>query len=191
MQIEKINKNKLEVIINIEDLEENHISIQSFMSEAIEHQSLFLEILNFANKQVGFNLKNCEIIVEAFSVPSKNSFILIITRLPNSYALYLSKMKYRKLQLNKSFWFKFDTFETLCAFCNLFPKNLEVISSLYLLEDNYFVHLNFSHLKDLIKVMLIGSEFSDCIYNNEYFIDENAKVIIKNYAIQTCQKYFI
>ncbi|MGN1310138.1 MAG: adaptor protein MecA [Clostridia bacterium] len=191
MQIEKINENKLEVIINVADLEEKDITLQSFMSETIENQSLFLEILNFADKQVGFNLKNCEIIVEAFSIPSKNSFILIITRIPSSSALYLSKTKYSRLKLNKSFWFKFNDFETLCAFCNLFPKNINVISSLYLLEGNYFIHLEFSHLKDLIRVMLIGSEFSDCIYDSEYLIDENAQTIIKDYAIKTCQKFFV
>lgn len=191
MQIEKINENKLEVIINIEDLIKNNISIHSFMSESIENQSLFLEILNFANKKIGFNLENCEIKVEAFSLPARDSFILIITRIPTNCVFHLSKTIQKKFKYNKSYLFKFKNFENLCVFFNLIPKDLKAISSLYLLNNSYFVYFKFTHLKDLIKVMLIGSEFSDCIHNNKFLIDENAQLIIKDSAIQTCQKYFV
>ena len=50
MQIEKINNNKLKVILNIDDLEENNIDLNTFMANSLESQELFLDILDLAEE---------------------------------------------------------------------------------------------------------------------------------------------
>jgi len=190
MQIKKINENKLEVTINIEDLNKKNIDINSFMSENIELQSLFLEILNYANTKIGFNLKNCEIIIEEFLLPTKETFVLIITKIPNNVLFNISKKKYKKLKLNKSIWFKFNNFETLCTFTTLI-NNLNVLSSLFILDNTYYIFFKFANIKDLLKVILVGSEFADDIYNNNFLINENSEIIIKDFTLQTFKKFFV
>ena len=41
MKFEKINDNQMRVIISIQDLEDNDISLHDFMSNSLESQDLF------------------------------------------------------------------------------------------------------------------------------------------------------
>lgn len=191
MQIEKIDENQLEVTLNFEDLKKNNISLHSFMCNSIESQNLFFDILNFADEEVGFNLKNYEVIIEAFSVPAKSSFVLLITRIPQVTYLHISKSEYGTFRASKSFWIKFDNFENFCMFCTALKNNLSIISSLYLLDDCYFLHIKVNKIKYFFRVLSIATEFADYIYDNNYILDENAEVLIKDCAIKTCKKYFV
>ena len=44
MKIEKITENKIRVIINSEDLDENNTDIHALMTKSLETQDLFLEM---------------------------------------------------------------------------------------------------------------------------------------------------
>ena len=59
MKIEKLTDNKIRIIISTEDLKEKNIDLHTFMAEAIESQTIFLEMLNQAEKEVGFVTKGC------------------------------------------------------------------------------------------------------------------------------------
>lgn len=191
MQIEKINNNQLEITLNIEDLRKNNISLHSFMCNSVESQNLFFNILNYADKEIGFSLENYEVIIEAFSIPIKSSFVLLITRVPKSATLHISKKKYGTLKLSKAFFVRFNNLDDFCMFCNSLNGNLEAKSSLYLLHNYYFLHIKIAHIKDFMKVVFAVNEFSDCIYDKDFLLDENADCIIEDFAIQTCKKYFV
>ena len=79
MQIEKINNNKLKVVLNLDDLENNNIDLNSFMSNSIESQELFLNILDLAEKDLNFYTNNSKLIIESVSL-SNNIFIITITK---------------------------------------------------------------------------------------------------------------
>ena len=190
MQIEKINENQLEVTLNIEDLKSKNISLHSFMCNSSESQNLFFDILNFADEEIGFNLKNHEVIIEAFSVPTKNSFVLLITRVPKITYLYPSKILFGNFKFNKSFWIKFNTLEEFCMFCNFLKDNSNIKASLYLLDNCYFLHIKANSIKKYFKLLNESYEFANYIYGQDFILDENAKSIVKNCAIQTAQKYF-
>lgn len=190
MQIEKINENQIEVILTLDDLKENNISIHSFMCNSSASKNLFLKILSFANNEIGFNLKNYEIIIEAFSVPNQNSFVLFITRVPHSIYLHPSKIN-NKFVSNKSFWVRFNSLDDFCMYCNSLKNNLKAQSSLYHLDDCYFLHIKSNNLKDYFKILTMTKEFSSSIYNNEFILDENAEIIIRTSAIEMCKKYFV
>lgn len=191
MQIEKINNNQLEVILNLNDLTENNISLHSFMCNVLNSKDLLFNILGFANKEIGFSIKNHEIVIEAFSLPEKSSFVLLITRIPKTTYLHLSKHKYGKYKLSKSFWIKFNCFEDFCMFCNFLKNSSNIKTSLFFLDGCYFLYTQISSIKNLEKTLLIASEFSNYIYNNDFILDENAEAIIKNFAIETSKKYFV
>ena len=190
MKIEQIHKNKIKIILSLEDLNKKNINLNTFMSEPIEAQPIFLEILNVANKKLKFNLNNYEILIDEFSIPLKNLFIVIITRIQKTTQLHISKIIYPKLKLNKYIWFQFTDFENLCGFSNSLSKNKKISSSLYLLNHTYYLLFKITHLKYLLNILLIGSEFSDSILTNTFMLNKNAELIIKNSAIQICQQYF-
>lgn len=190
MQIEKINENQLEVTINTEDLKRKNISLHSFMCNSSESQNLFFDILNFADEEIGFNLKNYEVIIEAFSVPSKSSFVLLITRIPKVTYLYPSKNYFGNYKFNKSLWIKFNNLQEFCMFCKSLEDNTNIKASLFLLDNCYFLHIKANNIKNYFYLLNEAYEFSNNIYRQNFIINENAEAIIKYSAIQTANDFF-
>lgn len=52
MKIEKIAENKIRIILDSHDLEEKNIDLHTFMSDSIESQDLFYDMLDKAEKEV-------------------------------------------------------------------------------------------------------------------------------------------
>lgn len=71
MKIEKLNENKIRITLNMEDLSERDIDYHSFMSNSIESQGIFLDMLNTAEKEVGFNTDDCRIMIEALALKDR------------------------------------------------------------------------------------------------------------------------
>ena len=80
LQIEKITENKIKITLNIKDLKEKNIDLHTFMSNSIESQDLFYDMLNKAEKEVGFETKDYKLMIETLAIPNGN-FILTVTRL--------------------------------------------------------------------------------------------------------------
>ena len=71
LQIEKINENKIRITLNIKDLQEKNIDLHSFMSNSIESQDLFYDMLDKAEKEVGFETKDYKLVIEAIAIPNR------------------------------------------------------------------------------------------------------------------------
>ena len=80
MKFEKLNENKLRIIISSQDLLDKHIDFHSFMSNSLETQDIFLDILDKAEKEVGFITKNHKVRIEAFAMNNED-FIFTVTKL--------------------------------------------------------------------------------------------------------------
>lgn len=55
MKIEKLNENKIRITLDMNDLAEKDIDFHAFMSNPIESQNLFLDMLEQAEKEVRFS----------------------------------------------------------------------------------------------------------------------------------------
>jgi len=84
VQIKKINNNKLKVILSSRDLNEKNIDIDSFLSNSIESQDLFFEILDLAEEEYDFNIEDNKAVVETISLDN-NIFVLTITKLKTNF----------------------------------------------------------------------------------------------------------
>ena len=80
MKIEKLNEDKIRITLNLEDLKEKDIDFHSFMSNSIESQEIFLDMLEEAEREVGFVTDDYRIMIEALAMKDGN-FILTVTRL--------------------------------------------------------------------------------------------------------------
>lgn len=210
MKFEKLNENKLRITLNISDLTDKNIDYQSFMANSIDTQKLFLDMLEKAEKEVGFDTKDYKIMIEAL-VTSKGDFIVTVTRFMPSEDLSIPstsrkktlkiKRKYTQIVKNRLVY-SFNSFDDFCLFCNSLDvniiKNINKISkniSLYFFKDTYFLLLNnintdYKYTKSFVTKL---SEFATYMHNPnilEYRLREYGKVIIENRAIRTCVKYF-
>lgn len=208
MKFEKLNENKIRITFNTQDLMEKHIDFHSFMSNSKESQNLFLDMLDEAEKKVGFVTKDYKLRIEALAL-SNGSFIITITRFgKNMEAVQQQPKKAKNLKINrkkidissKQLIYKFSTFDDFCNFSNFvskMPELLQVAKSiiLYSFNDAYYLYISKINTNNekLAKLYAIISEFGTYVDNSEIFarvILERGKVAVKNNAIATCAKFF-
>lgn len=74
MRIEKLTENKIRFILNLDDLKENNIDLHSFMSSSIETQDLFCNMLDKAEKEIGFETKDYKLMIEAIASAERHFY---------------------------------------------------------------------------------------------------------------------
>ena len=201
MQIEKINENKIRIILNIQDLQEKNIDLHSFMSDSIESQDLFCDVLKLAEKEIGFITNDYKLLVEALAIPEGN-FILTITRiLPDNIKKNL-KVKRKNLNsfTNLSIY-SFNTFDEYLEFCTaLNSDKLHTYafikkSILYLYNSKFYLclYVNSEDIFSFKQIHFLIIEFGIHINNSELFerkLKEYGKIVFKKNAINNSVKYF-
>lgn len=122
MKFEKINKDKIKVTLDNEDLIKNCIDLHSFMSNSKESHSLFLDVLEKAEKDYGFSTENYNLKVETLAL-SDGNFILTITRILESdlqnHELLEKKLRVTRKKHNEKISVAIYKFNTFDDFCNL------------------------------------------------------------------------
>lgn len=207
MKIEKLTDNKIRIILGVDDLENKNMTIQEFMSDTLKYQGFFIEILNKAEKEVGFITKGYKLLIEAFSSPD-GVFVFTITKYSkNSENEYKNKKKIISVKRktvnlsNTCTIYCFNSFDEFCNFCNYINhkdisiRNISKNISLYLYKNKYYLILskiNVEHPK-LKQFYALISEFAKLIGHSQNFegkLIEHGKVIIKRNAISTAIKFF-
>lgn len=208
MKIEKLNENKIRILLRQEDFIDKSIDIQKLLLTSPESQSLFLEILDRAKKEVGFDTDGYKLLIEAY-FQNDDIFIFTITKYIESNNKLKSKpkkylaVKRKSQNLNSSCYiYQLNNFEDFCDFCDFVNKNDNInlkglfkTAILYLYNNTYYLvidGINLSHKSlDLFHSSLL--EFSNvltCMKNFNFKLKEHGKVIIKNNAIHTGIRYF-
>lgn len=198
MQFEKINEDKIRIIFNIQDLKDKNINYQEFMANPIASQTIFLDMLSQAEKEIGFVTNNYQLMIEALA-SSDGSFVLTITRSKEAKARGTKKLKAKPklLSLNDplpTLIYKFNNFDDFYDLCNFItdehasklPKTFHK-AILYEYNEELYLLLKTSPKADIKEVKYIISlinEFSNnIVQTSELFqnkLTEYGKIIIKN-----------
>lgn len=149
MQIEKVNKNKLKVILNTNDLKENHIDLNTFMANSLESQELFLDILDLAEEEFGFYVDNSKLVIESVSL-ANNIFIFTITKLSEN-----------KHTISQNYIYSFNTFDQIASIFSFMDKNS--FSNIYTYNNKFYLIID----KDN-KLNTILEEFSNSKIDSYY-----------------------
>jgi negative regulator of genetic competence, sporulation and motility len=171
MKIQKINENKIRVIFDCEELEQNHISIHSFLSKSKESKILIENLIHKAEKEFKFPI-NSEIDYDLFSFCNK-VFILVITK--------QKKNPFDEYDSNYIF-LKFDNINDFFEFSELikyYTDTQELYCSFFRLKNFYYLRINLNKKNDLWKRSFISiiSEFKSPIFLNSIstaYFNENA-----------------
>lgn len=207
MKFEKLNENKIRITLNTQDLVDKNIDFHSFMSNSQESQNLFLDMLDEAEKKVGFVTKDYKLRIEALAM-SDGNFVLTITRFGKNVDSIVKpsksknlRIKRKKLDMNSSqLIYRFDTFEDFSNFSTCISKldgfySISKSMILYSYKNAYYLcfsNINTSH-PSVKRLYTIISEFGTYIDDSELFarkLIECGKVVMKNNAIKNCVKFF-
>lgn len=205
MRFEKLNEDKIRITLSHEDLIKKNIDFHSFMSNSIDSQDLFFDMLKEAEKEIGFVTKDYLIRIEALAMAC-GDFILTVTRtLPDKTKNNIRKkvhIKRKNVKLDSSqFIYYFANFEDYCSFAQFFNKsgfkssNLAKNILLYEYKNGYYLSINGINLEypNLKKLFSCITEFATFVNHSEVFaskLSESGKLIMKHNAIKTGIKYF-
>lgn len=208
MKIEKLNENKIRIILSNKDLLEKNINFNSFMSNSAEAQDLFLDMLEEAEERVGFVTKDYKIKIEALAM-ADGDFVLTITRfnqkdssdatLGQKSKKVTAKRKVAPLD-SESLVYEFNSFDDFCLFSSFVAPikelgNIAKSTQLYTYNSKYyllFTKLNHEH-PYIRNFYTLITEFGTFINHSDLFaskLHERGKLIIKNNAIKICTKHF-
>ncbi len=175
MKIEKLNENKIRITFNHSDLEKNNVDVHSFMSNSIESQSLFLHLLDEAEREIGFITDNYKLSIEALAL-SNGNFILTVTRIEKEI-LKSTRVQARRKTLtetNQVLVYQFANFDDFCNFTNFLsvslPKFVEYLSecnSLYQYQDCFFLVLENFDKNYVSAISSVISEFGMYVQNSD------------------------
>lgn len=210
MKLEKLTENKIRVILSIEDLEKNNITFEDFISNAVKFQTFFVNMLDKAEKELGFSTKDYKLLIESFS-SSDEYFVFTITRFTkDSYKKSFTNLgktvtvRKKKINLSTSnLVYSFKSFDEFCYFCEAIKSSTKLNKkqkiakdiSLYLYNNTYylvFIDINTENPNNKSFYYYL-SEFSIQISGKKDFnakLKEHGKLIIKHNAITTGIKYF-
>ena len=211
MKFEKVNENKIRITLSIRDLEEKDIDFHDFMSNSIETQDLFLDMLEEVEEKVGFKTRDCKVKIEALAM-TENSFVLTVTRvLPDGnkktlYAIPKKKPKAKRKVNNINepcLVYKFNSFDDYCNFIEYMARNVLVDSvnlagniCLYTYNDGYYLvlsNLN-TEYKNISGFFTAITEFAVYIPEPDLYVHriyESGNLFIKNNAFKKSFSYFL
>ena len=210
MRFEKLSENKIRITLTLNDLKDKDIDFHDFMSNPLETQDLFLDILNEAKEQIGFNTTNYQIRIEALAMID-GDFVVNITRMSkadNSISTpYTQKKKFkvrRKAVSTKSEQaiYKFESFDDYYFFLQYLSQKklykthlIAKTIAMYFYKDAYYLILNDidSNNIDILDFYSSIIEFATYVTNSQLLISkikECGKVIFKDNALKSGLKYF-
>ena len=211
MKFEKLNENKIRITMSMQDLEEKDIDFHAFMSNSLETQDLFLDMLAEAEEKIGFRTRNCRVKIEALAM-TENDFIVTVTRFPvntlkkQAYASPKKKLKVkRKANTIQSDYliYRFPNFDDYCVFIeylvtNQFMDSYKIAKklSVYTYQNAYFliledINANYPKAKSFFSII---SEFATYVLNPELFVHKLFEVgtpFMKNNAFKKSFTHFI
>lgn len=209
MKIEKLSENKIRITLSHQDLAQKNIDFHSFMANSIDSQDLVFDVLDEAEKEIGFVTKNYQIRIEAIAITG-GDFILTVTRSLPETTNKVSSLSRKKVNVKRKrcdyeasqLVYSFFTFDDFCNFIEFFSSNHLPVTNiaksivLYEYKNTYYlvfkqINLNYQYLKKLCSSI---TEFATYKTNPDLFIVkliERGNVIMKNNAIKTGIKHFV
>lgn len=207
MKIEKLNEDKIRITLNMEDLKENDIDFHSFMSNSVESQELFMDMLDKAEKEIGFKTEDYRVMIEALAMKNGN-FVLTVTRLAEEKA----KNIYKKKKLNikrkspeinsKKAIYCFESFDEFCDYCHFINDDILTIVeelanriSLYQYNEKYYLvfenlNMNVNLLKSFSSSITEFARFINGSILFESKLTEYGSIVFQDHAISQCFKHF-
>lgn len=189
MKFEKITDTKIKIILSLRDMKLNNVSAESIFSNSASSQKLLQNMLNEAEKEIGFETGDSKLLVEAV-MSSDEECTFTITKISDEVPCCL--------QNSNAFIFKFDNFDDiidLCTFLNnlsfLCLKDISKNFSLIYYNNTYYLKFietgNSSIVKDYIKTLFdeFGQDVSHSI-SIDGFLNEYGKIIFSKDAIIKC-----
>lgn len=207
MRIERINENKIKVLIDADEAMANNLTLKDVTDNTKEAQKMFWQVLRLAEENMDFSVGSAKLFVE--TIPScKEGIGMMITKVCTEEDInkavdncsYKGKIKRSELKPVKNndnrkrkYIFKFESFDAVCDGAGQLVKRYFGISTLYKYDEAFYLYLVPSDPISLCEAETVLSEFAVKQSNGQYLhgrLNEYGKVMIENNALDILSEYF-
>ena len=159
MKIEKIDENKIKVVLSYDDILLLNLDITEVTPDSENAEKLFSDILNKASSEIGFSVSDSRFMIEA--IPSyKEGYVMFVTKLE----------KQRKTaELCKAIY-SFSSMEILKAAYEIIKDKFEGKFKIYSLDRAYYLVLYSVQGGDFDYIRVLLVDFGKYIKTPEIFI---------------------
>ena len=203
MKFEKLSEYKLKITLSNDELPNSNGDLESFMSNPSEARKSFLDILDKAEDEVGFFVGDHKVRIDAKSQYNGECIFTITKLIPKKKTLKkATPVRVSTNRRDNCVIYSFTDIEHFINFCNFIKKQKITrlkdfckYTELYKLNTKYYLVFNQinNEYKYLAKIYSCMTEFADFFSSQEtmiYMLKERGTLVIKNNAIQICQKSF-
>ena len=203
MKFEKLSEYKLKITLSSDELGNGKNDLDNIMSDPSSARKSFLNILDKAEDEVGFHIGNNKVRIDA-RYQYNGDFIFTVTKLIPKKKEH-KKVKPHKIPTNKNnncLLYSFDDIENFFNLCIFFKQqkinklnNFCKTVELYKLNKNYYlvcngINNNYEHIGKLYSCITEFGKFYSSQSESIFMLKERGDLIIKNNAIQICQRNF-
>lgn len=207
MKIERINANKIKVLIDDNEAKEWNITPKKISQNTPEAQQMFRRAINMAKESIDFSIDGAKLFVE--TIPFYTDGIgMLITRVCNDNELkeavnncsYKGKIRRSELRADtekpvrrRKYIYKFEDFDTLCAAAGELDGKYRGHSALYKLDERFYLYLIPMDAVSICEAGILLCEFAERIPHGQYIhgrLNEYGTVMIEKNAINILNKYF-
>ncbi len=196
MKLERVTQNKIKITLTGDEMQMWHLDIEKISSNAPEAKEFFLNIIEKAEKELNFDVKDSQLLVEAV-MKSEVSVIHISKIFPDSeeYNKILNgklkkievRVRHKAPSQSKNTVFKFKKIDDTADACRLIQANFEGYSSFYKMDSAFYLVMENYNCTDQ-QTLCTLSEFGVQIENFNVTVgklNEYGQLIIKDKAIET------
>ena len=201
MRIERVGENKIRIFVSYDDLEERDIDLEAFNYNSPETQELFLDLMEQAEIELGFESQESQLCIEAVS-DVDHGFVITITRMDEENEFEsiqkFIKNRYKKKDLTAKkktanicstmVIYAIESFDDLCFLCSVINPLFTGRSKAYSLDKTYYLVLTGieGNVRDQKQFDSILSEYADKMSNVDFFegyLNEYGKQLMSGNAI--------
>lgn len=207
MRIEKINDNKIKVMIDSEEAKAWNVSFKNISENTPQVQEMFWTAIRLAEKNVDFSVNGAKLFVEAVKAEEEDGgFGMLITRVCSedelkdaisncSYRGRLKRTELKREQTAKSrkHIYRFRDFETVCAAVEEISELYAGESVLYKCDGVFYLYLIPAEGCLFYDAEALLLEFGSKVHSEQYThgrLNEYGEKMIAKDAVEVMQEYF-
>lgn len=207
MEVERISENKIKVLIDNQEAKELNISEKMLARNTPEIQRMFRRAIAIAEERMDFSIEGAKLFVE--TIPSYTDGIgMLITKVCTERELqtavdncsYKGKIKRNEIQRAggksrriRKYIYKFASFDDVCSAANRLNGNIDGISSLYKLDEEYYLYVLPASPIFMTDADTVLTEYSEKVSHGQYIhgrLNEYGTLMIEGNALTVLNKYF-
>lgn len=206
MKIEKIDENKIKVMIDEREAKEWNISFQSISENTQAAQDMFWAAIQLAERDVDFSIDGAsKLFVEA--VPgTEEGFSMMITRVSSEEELSAAinncgykgrlrqtEMRFSKKKPGRRCIYSFRDFDSLCAAAGQLAGAYLGESALYKCGEGFYLCILPDCAETLHGLEMILPEFGSKVRNSQFvqgWLNEYGQLMIEDRAVEVLGEYF-